>query len=309
MREQSFVNRLGKKLFTVLLPERLRVVLYPLLRGRPPVNPFRPRTFNDLLNRNKLTERYAEVCILQDKLLAKSWVALVAPEVKVPRTLKVLNSADDITPESLPLPCVLKTNNGCGSNFIYTAESPERSEDQWREIKRRFALSLGEPYSRAAVEWSYFYIKPRLFCEEYLPSARIGEDLIDYKVFVYNGVACLVQVDLDRYQGHKRVLMDKQWRALLVKYEYPLPDKIPGRPGNLAKLLEAAENIAGTLKFCRVDFYLVGEEVYFGEVAFYPEGGYGEFEPDDFNRGLFEGLKNGGIFDSSYYANTGEDGD
>lgn len=191
MRKQSVLNRFGKKLITVLLPEPLRVVLYPLLRGRPIVNPFKPKTFNDFINSNKLNERYAEICLLQDKLLAKEWVSFVAPEVRTPKTFRVFHSPDEIDPRRLPAQCVLKTNNGCGFNYIHRSSNAEVPSDHiidWQEIRNGFKFALREPFGKASVEWSYFYIKPILYCEEFLCAETTDGDLVDYKVFVFMGI-------------------------------------------------------------------------------------------------------------------------
>jgi hypothetical protein len=64
--------------------------------------------------------------------------------------------------------------------------------------------------------------------------------------------------------------------------------KIVNKPVRLEKMLHAARSISEGLDFCRVDFYVVKDEIYFGEVCFYPEGGYIVFEPHDFNKELYE---------------------
>ena len=42
-----------------------------------------------------------------------------------------------------------------------------------------------------------------------------------------------------------------------------------------------AELLSKDFDFVRVDLYTVGEKVYFGELTFHPEGGFGKFTPPE----------------------------
>lgn len=59
-------------------------------------------------------------------------------------------------------------------------------------------------------EWTYKNVKPRIICEKYLVDES-GTELKDYKVFCFNGEPKLIQVDYNRFKGHKRNLYDTQW--------------------------------------------------------------------------------------------------
>ena len=53
--------------------------------------------------------------------------------------------------------------------------------------------------------------------EEYL--ADIGDSqLTDYKVFCFDGIPQLIQVDYDRYNGHKRQFFDCDWNRLDISF-------------------------------------------------------------------------------------------
>ncbi len=45
------------------------------------------------------------------------------------------------------------------------------------------------------------------------------------------------------------------------------------RPDNLEKAITIAEAIAGDIDHLRVDLYLIGERIYFGEATVFPSGG------------------------------------
>ncbi|MCG5539100.1 ATP-grasp fold amidoligase family protein [Halorhodospira sp. 9622] len=302
MKHQPLLKRYAKALSTVLIPESLRVVGYPIARGRPPVNPFYIRTFNDLLNQKKLRERYAEVCFTQDKLLAKDWVSVKAPDIGIPKTLAVYETAgqlkDAISKGEIPSLCIIKTNHGAGFNYIFDKERAEPSET----ISKKFSYATAEPYNKSPVEWAYFYVNPKIYCEELLSDSNTQTPPPDYKVFVFNGTPKMIQVDVDRFIDHKRCLFDTSWNLLNVEYEYPMPEKSPKKPCSLDRILDAASKIARPFTFCRVDFYVVDGHPFFGEMSHYPEGGYGRFNPRSFNRELYLKGFTDAAFEGIYYA-------
>ena len=52
-------------------------------------------------------------------------------------------------------------------------------------------------------------------------------------------------------------------------------------PKSLAKMLDAAERMAGAFEFARVDFYEIDGVPKFGEVTFYPGSGLDRFDPPE----------------------------
>ena len=58
-------------------------------------------------------------------------------------------------------------------------------------------------------------------------------------------------------------------------------------------MLMLAEKIADYVDnpFVRVDFYQIDGKVYFGEVTFYPEGGLGSFDPNEWDYKMGEWIR------------------
>jgi hypothetical protein len=56
-------------------------------------------------------------------------------------------------------------------------------------------------------------------------------------------------------------------------------DKVIQKPRRLEQMIKFAEEIAKNTKFLRVDFYVNGDEVFFGEATFYPGSGFEKIEP------------------------------
>ena len=105
----------------------------------------------------------------------------------------------------------------------------------------------------------------------------------DYKFFVFSGQVKLIQVDLDRFTNHTRVLFDSEWNKLPVKYKYPIGESIR-KPKNLKDMVSLAETLGDEFEFVRVDLYEIDQQrIVFGEMIFAPESGYGRFLPSEFD--------------------------
>jgi hypothetical protein len=111
-------------------------------------------------------------------------------------------------------------------------------------------------------------------------------ELKDYKIHCFNGEPQIIQIDFDRFVGHKRNLYDTNWKFSDLIFEFP-NDKnrhFP-KPEKLDKMLEFSKNLSANIPFVRVDFYYISEEeVFFGELTFYPESGCGKFKPSEWNK-------------------------
>ena len=55
------------------------------------------------------------------------------------------------------------------------------------------------------------------------------------------------------------------------------------KPEKLLEMLELAKNLANNIPFVRVDFYIVNNQIYFGEMTFFPAGGVKPFIPESWD--------------------------
>ena len=106
----------------------------------------------------------------------------------------------------------------------------------------------------------------------------------DYKFFTYNGVPHFIQVDMSRFEGHKRNLYDTQWNRLPIKFTYENnPISLPCPP-HLREMLTFSHMLGEGMDFVRIDFYDTSEKVYLGEITTTPENGMGHFRPHIYDR-------------------------
>ena len=73
---------------------------------------------------------------------------------------------------------------------------------------------------------------------------------------------------------------DTSWNRLdIVEKGYPNRDRALRQPKQLGKMLELARALSRDFPFVRVDLYLVGGKIYFGELTFTPANGIITYEP------------------------------
>lgn len=117
-------------------------------------------------------------------------------------------------------------------------------------------------------------------------------ELKDYKIFCFDGVSKLIQVDFGRFEMHKRNLYTIDWKFLDVLIQYSNDSKTQIRClEKLNKMLEIAEEPSKGILHVRVDFYFIKERIYFGELTFYHEAGYGKFGPEELAIQMGEWIK------------------
>ncbi|HOP51214.1 MAG TPA: ATP-grasp fold amidoligase family protein, partial [Ignavibacteriales bacterium] len=77
---------------------------------------------------------------------------------------------------------------------------------------------------------------------------------------------------------------DNNWNLLdLYRPKHPPSSIIFKKPKQFSKMMEYARVLSKDVPFLRVDFYEANEQLYFGELTFYPGSGYEKFVPDSYD--------------------------
>ncbi len=184
--------------------------------------------------------------------------------------------------DNLPSKYVIKSNHWSGDALICGKSSPV-SRDQIQRIAMRLKSGYDD-YTKS--EWPYRHIAPRVFVEEYLESRF--DQLVDYKIFCFNGDPRFIMVCMDRFTDHKRSFFDPNWKPLPF-YDWKYPpielDLQSLKPESLDEMLQHASKLSEDASFLRADFYDVDGECRFGELTLYPECGIDcRFQPDEWNQ-------------------------
>jgi hypothetical protein len=268
-----------------LLPHEAYRALYGLGRLGYLPNYRRPRTFNEKVTSWLRRARDPRLPQRADKLAVRDFVAAAAPWVRLPEVYAAADDAAAFPFDRLPEVSVLKANHGWAQVEVlrrpFDVDAARATGARW----------LAQRHGAPEWEWHFRAIPPRLYAERYLGDAA-GAPPLDFKVLVFNGRATFVQVFLGRAGRLRRVVFDRDWRAVPV-HRPVVPggaaDVVPAhlhppRPACLDALLRAAEALAEDLPFVRADFYVVGDEPYFGELTFFPAAGYLAFASVDDDR-------------------------
>lgn len=236
-----------------------------------------PRSFNEKLQWLKLYH-YDELAVLcADKYRVRDYVNEKGLGHLLNDVISIYDRVEDIDFSALPNQFVMKMVHGSGMNIIVKDKSEINKSKIMKELKEWQSIN----YAYMSGEWVYRDIEPKILCEKYIVDSN-GE-LNDYKIFCFNGKAHFIQVDVDRFTGHRRNIYSTDWELLDISIAYPNSkhSKIE-KPLNLSNLLEYAEILAEPFVHARVDFYKLDDAIVFGELTFFHGGGFETFTPDEY---------------------------
>lgn len=237
-----------------------------------------PIKYNDKLQWLKLYWRDPKATLCADKYEVRKIVEATIGAQYLNDLIGVYNRVEDIDLDRLPNSFVLKGTHGSGFNII----CKNKKDLDWPKAQKQMRHWLKRNYHWSKREWVYKEIKPRIVCEKYLEEMDVGE-LRDYKIFCFNGEPKVIEVDFDRFIAHKRNIYDLDWHLLKGEIKYPSdPNYIVERPEKLEEMLALSRVLAQGFPHVRVDFYIVEDQLYFGELTFFHESGTGAFKPEAF---------------------------
>ncbi len=200
---------------------------------------------------------------------------LNAAEILIP-IVGIYDQVSDIDFATLPKKFVIKATHACALNYICL----DKEKLDVARLKKTLYHWLKTDYGRKTVEPHYSKIKPRLIIEHYVGATTVLP--VEYKIHVFNGKARYLYVVQNRG-------VDIRYDNFYIDFK-PFPeaqfnywtasDVTPKKPAVYAKLVEYAEKLAKDFIFCRVDFFVVGEQIYFNEFTFTPAKGTLIFDDD-----------------------------
>jgi len=260
------------------LPDRFYLAIgYLCYLGKWP-NYAKPRTFNEHIHEYMLRCRDPLLRVAADKILSRSYITMrVGTSYLVP-LLGAWDSADAVPIEQLPRPCVLKPSAASGLVLMLRA-GEEHDADELRRTMRGW---LRRDYSRLHREWCYTGLPRRIIAEQMLVDESTGAVPADYKAYVIGGAVRFFQVDRGRFGHHTRNIYGPNWETLSPRWTLHkhAPDPVPQQ---LAEMVAVAEELARPFEFLRIDYYLVGDKLYIGELTNYPGAGFEKFIPASYS--------------------------
>lgn len=277
-----------KRVITLEDKEYLKILYRKVFKKELDLN--NPQTFNEKLQWLKLNDRKDVYTTMVDKYEVKKYVSdIIGKEYIIP-TLGIYDNFDEIDFNKLPNQFVIKCTHDSGGVVI--CKNKEKLDI--KEAKRKIDKSLKNNYYYSGREWPYKNVKPRIIIDEYIED-KIRHELVDYKIYAFNGKCDYVMACFDRFNGGpKFIYFDRDWN---IKKEFSSDGLKYGnnieltKPKNLDKMFESAEKLSKGIPFVRVDFYEANGKMYFGELTFYPSSGFDNTRTPEIKEYLNKKLK------------------
>lgn len=252
------------------------------------MNMSHPKTFSEKLQWLKTHGDIELKTRLADKYDVRDWVAERIGNKYLIDLLPITksggfiaSSTDEIDFNNLPNEFALKLTKGSGYNIICKDKtglnigSACDKLNRWLKVDNYF-LSRELQYRG----------KNRIICERMLEY-----NITDYKFFCFNGEPKYVELYIDRFGKHKKVFYDMQWRKAGFTTGNDPMNGTAERPKEFNEMMNVARKLSKGFSFVRVDLYVHGGNVYFGEMTFHPAGGYTPITPREWEFKLGEMLQ------------------
>jgi len=244
-----------------------------------------PQHFTEKIQYYRLFYDHPDFPRICDKADFKEYIAEKIGQGYTAKLYGVWDDVNKINIDSLPEQFVLKSNcSSFGKGIILVTD---KSSFDFEKIKPELKKWLKKQNIDTYVNISYRKVKPRILAEEYLPSEG---GLIDYKFFCFHGKPYCAYTAIEHFAHGKAVhskisFYNLDWEPMDVKYGVSERCDLP-KPKHYDEMLKFSRILSADFPFVRVDFYDTEEQLYVGELTFYPGGGYTRFKPRTFDMKL-----------------------
>lgn len=251
-----------------------------------------PQTFNEKLQWLKLYDRRPEYTIMVDKYAVKKYVSDKIGEEYIIPTLGVWDNPDDIDFDTLPNKFVLKCNHNSGLGMCICKD---KSELNIEKVKSELKKGLAQDYYITGREWPYKNVPRKIIAEEYIEDKgkAVPED---YKVYCINGKPLYIVVFHNRFNDSEELsetVYNTSWQPQHISLDehFKVSDIVEPVPECLDKMLEFAEMLSTNMSQSRIDFYIVNNRLYFGEITLYTASGFQKMIPESLDYELGKLIK------------------
>lgn len=282
------LSRLG--FFKKMNDEKYLCIVYKIRTGKT-LNLENPKTFNEKLQWLKLYDRKIEYTTMVDKYAVKQYVADKIGENHIIPTLGVWDKFEDIDFDKLPNNFVLKCTHDSGGLVICR----DKSKLDMNAAKKKLNKSLKRNYFYAGREWPYKDVKPRIIAEKYLEEKgkTVPED---YKVYCINGKPIYIVVFHNRFNHGEELsetVYNTAWEPQHISLDehFKVSNIVESVPECFDKMLKYSEILSENICQSRIDFYIVNNHLYFGEITLYTASGFQKMIPEEMDYKLGQMIK------------------
>ena len=231
-----------------------------------------PKTFKEKLLVLKLKRYIKDPLVIKcaDKYAVREYILEQGCENILIPLLASYNKANEIDWGILPNSFVIKWNFGCGFNIICTDKNKLNIAETITKLNKWEKSKSYLNYS----EMQYAKTPKKIIIEEYL-KPKIGELPADYKVYCFNGIPKAILYMCERgTNSMSAAFFDVSWNFISEtgKSVYKTFDRNIEKPSCLKEMIDVSMKLSEPFEFVRIDYYVINDKLYFGEMTFTPAG-------------------------------------
>ena len=287
-------NNIIRSLVEGILPDRLWLSLRYYMTFDKFLNWHNPKSLTEKMQWLKIYDRRPEYTIMVDKVKAKKWVSERIGDKYIIPILGVWEKAEDVDFDLLPDRFVIKCNHNSGTGMYICKDKSKMDKDfVIQELKK----GLRENYYKKWREWPYKNVPRRIFAEKYMEDSisnsadGLSENVLtDYKFFCFNGEPFMMYKSKDYSEHTYTDFFDMNYQRLPIRMKDPNSNEPAVKPIEFEEMKFLARKLGQGVPFLRVDFYIIDHQVYFGELTFFHNAGFGPINPPEWNLKLGEML-------------------
>jgi hypothetical protein len=263
-------------------------------------------TFGQKIKHKMKFDRRQLLSGFADKVAIKHWVSEQIGSQYIVPNIKILNDAKDLKFSDYSLEFVIKPSHGSGAGFFVHAGAkrnllplghdwstwgpvyeihPDDLNINGAFINEKSARWLKSIYAQG-IEYAYAAIPPKLIVEKYMRPDPIAL-LTDFRMYTFHGGVKFFRATTGVANNIPAFGYDKLGNPLNIRAkhdDYDFQGTHPVLPTQFEEMIKLAEILSRGVDFVRVDFYLIGEQIYFSEMTNFPLGGNISFMPESFEK-------------------------
>ena len=186
-------------------------------------------------------------------------------------------------------PCIIKVSNGCGANLILN--SPNEYSEKYLQDFFEKQVWISNANVLSSFEHQYLTHNPYIVVEKLLVDEK-GNIPNDYKFLYINGQLEFVYCSVDRKGQNVRQIYDGNWDRLPFVWIVDADEKLfehhnssvsIQKPLHYEEMLNISQILAQDFPLVRVDFYVLKERIYVGEITLHHGSGHDRFYPEKYD--------------------------
>lgn len=243
-----------------------------------------PETFNQKLQFRKIYDNNLLYILCADKYAVREYVKRkIGEKYLVPLYLVT----DKLTQEQwneLPTEFVAKANHNSGPVQIIRNKFQVDSKKIIKELNNQLKLDFGI----ITLEKWYSKIKPKIIIEKYLEHSN--DTIEDFKFHIFNTENIFIEHIYERKNNQIfECFYDKNWNRIDIAIGAKIYNHTVKKPQNYEEMLKIAIKLAEDFEYARIDLYNIKGKIYFGEITFCGDCGFGKFTDEkwDYKFGKF----------------------